>query len=233
MLPRLPPNVAAHAAALETARTMQRPRIAGLSAIGSLLIITAACSGGTSSTATPTPTPTATPAATPAASSVLPSGLPIPSFDLNGDPALAATLPGSVGGYTLQKFSMRGDVFMGSGTVSDPSFQKFLDSVGAKLSDVSVAVGSATAGTDVFTIVAFRVAGATASALQQEFLGAIASSGQVSGWTTQTVGGKSVSVASNTGTEGGSLYAYVTGDTLYYIVTTNTSLAEQGLSQLP
>jgi hypothetical protein len=210
---------------------MHRPRTAGLTAAGTLLILTAACSSGASPTPSATPTPTAAP--TPTGSSVLPSGFPIASFDLNGDPALAATLPGSVGGYTLQTFSMRGDVFMGSGTVSDPSFQKFLDSVGAKLSDVSVAVGSATAGTDVFTIVAFRVAGASASALQQEFLGAISTSGQVTGWTTQTIGGKSVSVASNTGSEGGNLYAYGTGDTLYYIVTTNASLAEQGLSQLP
>lgn len=210
---------------------MLRPRFAGLAAIGTLLIIAAACSSGASSTPTPTPTPTPEP--TPSGSSVLPSGFPVGSFDLNGDPSLAATLPGSVGGYTLQTFSMRGDMFMNSGTVSDPSFQKFLDSVGASLSDVSVAVGSATAGTDVFTIVAFRVAGASASALQQEFLGALSTSGQVSGWGTQSIGGKSVSVATNTGSEGGDLYAYVTGDTLYYIVTTNSSLAEQGLSQLP
>jgi hypothetical protein len=220
---------------LETAHAMSRRRSAGLAAIGTLVTLLAACSSGSS----PSPTPTPTPTPSPGASSVLPSGFPFASFDLNGDPALAGTLPASVGGQPLQKFSMRGDVFMNSATVSDPSFQKFLDSVGAKLSDVSVAVGSAiptgssSASTVVFTIVAFRVAGASSSALQQEFLAAIATAGDVSGWQTQTVGGKSVSVAANKGSDAGNVYAYVKDDTLYYIVTTDTSLAEDALGQLP
>ena len=102
--------------------------------------------------ATPEPTPTEEPSADETVGA-------IPSFDLNGDPELAGRFPDTVGGEPLKVQSFRGDIFMAGGG-TDPSFQEFLDSVGADLEDVSVAFGGAMSGESLLSVGAFRVLGA-------------------------------------------------------------------------
>jgi hypothetical protein len=149
-----------------------------------------------------------------------------PSFDLNGDPELAARFPDTVGGEPLQVQSMRGDTFMSMGG-SDPSFEAFLDSVGAELSDVSVAFGGAASGQSVLSVGAFRVLGASEDDLEREFLAAGEASGDMSGMTQTSVGGKDVWTASDaSGDTNMSVFIYTKDDTLYFLTGTEEQVAE-------
>jgi hypothetical protein len=149
-----------------------------------------------------------------------------PSFDLNGDPELAARFPDTVGGEPLQVQSMRGDTFMSMGG-SDPSFEAFLDSVGAELADVSVAFGGAASGESVLSVGAFRVLGASEDDLEREFIAASEESGDVSGLTQTSVGGKDVWTATDaSGDTGMSVFIYTKDDTLYFLTGTEEQVAE-------
>jgi hypothetical protein len=149
-----------------------------------------------------------------------------PSFDLNGDPELAARFPDTVGGEPLQVQSMRGDTFMSMGG-SDPSFEAFLDSVGAELSDVSVAFGGAASGQSVLSVGAFRVLGASEDDLEREFLAAGEASGDMSGMTQTSVGGKDVWTASDaSGDANMSVFIYTKDDTLYFLTGSEEQVAE-------
>jgi hypothetical protein len=194
-----------------------------------LLLVAAGCSSQTGSSAeaseaaaTEEPTPTDEPSAEPDASDVA-----IPSFDLNGDPELAGRFPDTVGGQPLQVQSFRGDTFMAGGG-TDPSFEAFLDSVGADLEDVSVAFGGVVSGESFLSVGAFRVLGADESQLETEFLNASETEGDIAGLTEGSIGGKDVWTATDpTGeTGGGSIFIYVKDDTVYYLTGTEEQAAE-------
>ena len=154
------------------------------------------------------------------------SGLALPSFDLSGDPELADRFPDTVGGQPLTVQSMRGDQ-MGALGGADPTFQEFLDSVGAELSDVSFAFGGVTSGTDVFTVGAFRVLGASEDELEREFIAASEESGDVSGLETATVGGKDVRVGADpSGDTPLQFFLYTKDDTLYFLTGSEEQAAE-------
>jgi hypothetical protein len=155
-----------------------------------------------------------------------------PSFDLNGDPELASRFPDTVGGQPLSVQSFRGDVFMQAGG-SDPSFDAFLDSVGAELDDVSVAFGTSMSAESPLTVGAFRILGASEDDLEREFIAASEESGDVSGLTQTSVGGKDVWSASDpSGTAGMSVFIYTKDDTLYFLTGNEEQVAEI-LSALP
>ena len=194
------------------------------------LVVSACSSGGASPSASggdvissPTPEVTETPSAEPSDD---PSGsdVAIPSFDINGDPELAARFPTTVGGEAVQVISFRGDTLMAGGDI-DPSFQDFLDSTGAELEDVSVAFGGTTDGS--LSMAAFRVLGVSEDKLEEEFLSASEEAGDIEGAERASVGGKDVwKAADGTGQASGSVYLYVKDDTVYFLTGTDAQAAE-------
>jgi hypothetical protein len=197
-----------------------------------LLLVAAGCSSQTGSSAeaseaaaTEEPTPTDEPSEEPDTSDVA-----IPSFDLNGDPELAGRFPETVGGQPLQVQSFRGDTFAQMGG-SDPSFQAFLDSVGADLEDVSVAFGGVVPTeadpTGILSVGAFRVLGASEDDLEREFIAASEEAGDVTGLTEASVGGKDVWTASDpSGETALSVFIYTKDDTLYFLTGSEEQVAE-------
>ena len=160
------------------------------------------------------------------------SALALPSFDLNGDPDLAARFPDTVGGQPLQITSMRGDQMEALGG-SDPTFQEFLDSVGAELSDVSFAFGGVMSGSDVFSVGAFRVLGASQDDLEREFVAASEDAGDISGLEDASVGGKDVLTGVDpSGDTTVRFYLYTKDDTLYFL-TGSEEQATEVLEALP
>lgn len=194
-----------------------------------LAFVAAACSSeqaaspSAESQAPATQEPTAEPSseATESASAVA-----LPSFDLNGDPELAARFPDTVGGQPLQVQSIRGDTFAGMGG-TDPAFQEFLDSIGADLEDVSVAFGGAASGESVLSVGAFRVLGASEDDLEREFVAASEEAGDISDLTEATVGGKQVLTGADASGETDlSMYLYTKDDTLYFFTGAEALVAE-------
>ena len=197
--------------------------------IALLALVASACSSDQGSSASPTATEESTPE--PAESEAAESEAAetvgaIPSFDMNGDPELAARFPDTVGGAPLQVQSFRGDVFMAGGG-SDPSFTAFLDSVGAELDDVSVAFGGVMAAENPVSVGAFRILGASEDDLEREFIAASEETGEVSGLAETSVGGKDVwSATDPSGTAGMSVYIYTKDDTLYFLTGSEEQVAE-------
>ena len=149
----------------------------------------------------------------------------IPSFDLNGDPELAGRFPDTVGGEALQVQSFRGDTFMAGGG-TDPSFEAFLDSVGAELEDVSVAFGGAMSAESVLSVGAFRILGANEDQLETEFLAASQAEGEIEGLEESSIGGKDVWAASDAAAPGFSMFIYVKDDTVYFLTGSEEQAAE-------
>ena len=123
-----------------------------------------------------------------------------PSFDMNGDPELAARFPDTVGGSRLQVQSFRGDVFMAGGG-SDPSFTRSSTrSAPSSTTSRSPSAGRWQPRTPL-SVGAFRILGASEDDLEREFIAASEESGDVTGLEQTSVGGKDVwSAADPTGT---------------------------------
>jgi hypothetical protein len=199
-----------------------------------LALVVSACASEQGSPAVADTAPPATTEPTPEPSSEAPEASAsadasigaLPSFDLNGDPELAARFPDTVGGQPLQVQSMRGDTFMSIGG-SDPSFEEFLDSVDADLSDVSVAFGGATSGESFLSVGAFRILGASEDDLEREFIAASEEAGDISGMEQASVGGKDVWTAVDpSGETDASVYLYTKDDTLYFLTGSEAEVAE-------
>lgn len=196
------------------------------------LVVSACASEQASPSVQPTPAVTEEP--TPEPSSKAPEASAstdasigaFPSFDLNGDPELAARFPDTVGGQPLQVQSMRGDTFMSVGG-SDPAFEEFLDSVDADLSDVSVAFGGAASGDSFLSVGAFRILGASEDDLEREFIAASEDAGDITGLEQANIGGKDVWTAVDpSGETGASVYLYTKDDTLYFLTGSEAEVAE-------
>jgi hypothetical protein len=158
----------------------------------------------------------------------------IPSFDLSdlgGDPELAGRFPTTVAGDSLEIQSFGGEFFAQMGG-ADPTFDEFLESVDAELSDVSVAFGGNADGT--IGVAAFRIRGATAADLEEEFLNATQEAGDVENVDQRSVGGKDVWAAASTDeTVPGSVYIYVQDDTVYFLTAPDDDVAGEILEALP
>ena len=204
--------------------------------IALLALVVAACGSGQASpsaSATESATAAATEEPTTEASEsvapseqALPSGsaAAIPSFDLNADPELAARFPDTVAGQPLEVQTVGGDMLAMTGGL-DPSFQAVLDSLGASIEDVSLAVG-ATEAAD-FTVGAFRIKGAAEDDLERAFLDATEDAGDIAGIEEASIGGKDVWTAQNPADEsGGTAYIYVKDDTVYFVTGTEEQAAE-------
>lgn len=201
-----------------------------------LALVVAACSseGGASTAASPseaaaTPTAEPTPEATPESSeAAMPgaSGMAIPSFNLDGDPELAGRFPDTVGGQPLTVQSFDGQTFAQVGG-DDPTFTAFLDSIGAELTDVSVAFGGVMSGETPLTVGAFRVQGASEDDLEREFIAASEEAGDVTDLEQASIGGKdvwtSVDPSGETDTQA---FIYTKDDTLYFFTGPEDEVAE-------
>ena len=173
------------------------------------------------------------------------AGASVAPPSLVGAPDLEATLPREAGGIMFQTFSMSGPDFVGAEI--DDQFVTFLNSLGADIDQVSVAValGGNAAGDQTASIFAFQVAGAQAADLTDQFKasaegcppGGTASSAESCGaplvWTPGTIGGKSVEVAEPNADFPTPIALYATGDTLYFVSTTDPAAFEAILSALP
>jgi hypothetical protein len=171
----------------------------------------------------------ASPASSPSSSDVASgSGAPLQSFV--GAPDLEATLPTEAGGISLQIFSMSGPDFVEGD--EDPQFNAFIESLGAEITDVSVAFafGGNTDGTQTASAFAFRVEGASADELVEAFK-ASAEQGLV--WNPAFVGGKSVEVSETTPEFATPVALYATGDVLYFVSSTDPNAFEEILAFLP
>ena len=208
---------------------VHRPVLAAPAALLSLVLV--ACSGGGTATApaSATPAPTPTPEPTPTATA---AGTPNPlaSFDLNQDKALEALLPDTVGNLALTKFSVKGaEFFTGAGT--DPAFKDFLDRVHAQPDDVSAAVAADQGST--LQLLALRVAGANTDDLKTEFRRALSESASTTVTLSEaTVGGKSVLTGFDPDQEA-NVYFYVVNDVLFFVTTSDKTVAEAALQKLP
>lgn len=211
-------------------------RISSILLVTLLALVVAACSNNqASSSAEPSESTAATPSATPDATEsegaepsedASGSGAALPSFDINGDPELAARFPDSVGGEALQVLSFRGDTMMAGGGV-DPSFQEFLDSTGADLEDVSIAVGGTASAAGTLSVAAFRVLGVPQDQLEEEFITASEEAGDLTGVSQGSIGGKDVWTATDpSGEAGATAYIYVKDDTVYFLTGTEEQATE-------
>jgi hypothetical protein len=199
---------------------------AAVAAILLLALAVAACGGAAAS-------PTASVAASAAPSVAVSSEGAEPS-PASGAEDLEALIPETVGGVALQRLSMRGDEFVGSGGASAEA-QEFLRSLGVANDDVSVAVGFGATpdGSGGVAIFAFRAEGADSSRLLQAMQSAIdAESASPLEWETVTVGGKEVQRAADPEQQG-QTYLYVTGDLLVFVATTNEDDAAEVLGGMP
>lgn len=135
-----------------TPRRTARP----IAALAGLALLIAACGGGA---ATPTQAPVTQAPATQAAvgTDAVPS-FALPSF--HGDVKLEDLFPDQIGGEPVAVQSMSGEQFSATGLSSD--LDKVLVSLNKTSSDLSVAFGS---GGGV-TIIAFKINGVAASAIQ-------------------------------------------------------------------
>jgi hypothetical protein len=206
-------------------RTTSRVSTAGLLLL--VIGIAVACQAS----ASPSPSSDA------AASGALPS--------LVGAPDLEATLPSEAGGIVFQSFSMSGPDFVGAEI--DEQFVTFLNSLGADVDQVSVAIalGANAAGDQTASIFAFQVAGAQAADLTDQFKasaegcppGGTASPAESCGaplvWTPGTVGGKAVEVAEPNADFQTPIAMYAVDETIYFVSTTDPAAFEAILSALP
>ncbi len=206
---------------------MNRLRTAGLAAL--LTVAVTACSSGGSS---PTPSPTPEPTPTPTASEATSSGIPFPSIG-NSDAALEALLPDAVDGITLQKYSMKGNEFLGSGQ-TDPQTVAFLHALGVDPTQISLAFGFGVdiANQSTLAVFAFKAPGAGADTLLNVFKTAAAEGNSSYSWSQATVGGKSVQESDEPSTPGLKIYLYATNDVMF-LVTGNEGPSADTLSMLP
>ena len=203
------------------------------------MLLVAACSSEEAASASPSEAPaTVEPTPEPAESTETdPSGsaFALPSIGFDGDPELAGRFPDTVGGIALEIQSISGDAFAALAG-EDPTFETFLNGVGAELSDVSVAIGGATDPSDptsILSVGAFRVLGAAEEDLEREFVAAGREAGDVTELEAASIAGKDVLTASDpTGETTMLLFIYTKDDTLYFLTGTEEQ-AEEILEALP
>jgi hypothetical protein len=203
---------------------MNRWKMAGTA--GLLMLIVAACSdsAGTSATPTPTPTPVPTPSS---------SGLVIPSIG-NSDLELEKLIPDSVGGVTLQKFSMKGSEFIASAS-SSAETKAFLDALGVSPADVAVAFGYGAdpSSQSAVAVFVFHAQGAGSDKLITVFKKAADEGSTTYTWQAGSVGGKSVQVGTNPASANAKIYLYATNDDLFFVSTSTEAQATEVLGNLP
>lgn len=186
-----------------------------------LAAVTMAACGSTS----PTPSAVVAPSVSPEPT----SGASI--ADRHADADLEAQLPETLGAIALTRESQRGtDLSQHSDAMTT-----FLAGLGKTLDDFTVASAYSASGDIEAQVGAWRIRGAASALLMPGFIEAV----QASSTTPLTISTASISRHDVTqiGAPGqltqGPLYAYVRGDTIFFVQTTDPALASEALSELP
>jgi hypothetical protein len=205
-------------------------RMAGMAGMAGLLMaVVAACSTNAGASATATSTPTR-----PARSNAGSSALVIPSIGNSDHQELENLIPDSVGGITLQKFSMKGNEFIASAS-SSADTKAFLDALGVAPADVAVAFGY---GADPSThgavaVFVFHAPGAGSDKLITVFKKAADEGSTTYTWKAGNVGGKPVQIGTNPASATSKIYLYATNDDLFFVSTSTNAQATEVLGGLP
>jgi hypothetical protein len=160
-----------------------------------------------------------------------PSNEPFPSFE--GDQELEDSLPASAGSITFIRVSMTGSEFVESDV--QPRFLDFLEAINADIEDVSVAValGSNLEGDKTASILAFRIRGAEAADLVEEFKATADEGGDPLVWEPQTIAGKEVEVAQPNADFPTPIALYESGEVLYFVSSSDEGAFEAIIEKLP
>jgi hypothetical protein len=222
-----------------------RPLLSILAGVGLAAASLAACGGGT---ATPAPTPEATVSAEPIVSSspggstaatsslapsVSPSPTPLPLPHVSA--ALEDKLPNTIGGITLQKFSMTLGAYMASFTGGDkPLYAPWLVKFGKTPDEVDLAAALGLTETTTFHVQAIQVPGVQPTALSNGF--ADVARGLKWPVGNRTIGRTAVTVIEDPATIAagglGIAYVYAREDVLYIIVTDSPDLLVEALAKI-
>jgi hypothetical protein len=154
-----------------------------------------------------------------------------PSFTAGAVADLEALIPDKVGTLTMVKTSAKGDEFLIS-SGSDPAIVKFVNDLGVKPSDISIAIGSAvsTDGSSSLGMFVFRASGADTNRLIAAFKVANDSDRETPlVWSGATVGGKQVEKAVDGDT---TFFLYAKGDVLFFM-SGDPASTEEVISGLP
>lgn len=148
----------------------------------------------------------------------------------HADPQLEAQLPASLGGVMLAVESQSGSDLMSNSA----AFDAFLASLGKARSDFVVASAYST-GDLKAAVSSWRVKGAASDRLMPGFRAAVqASSAKPLGGGEELIAGKSVARIGDPGQLAqGPIYAYVRGDTVFFVQTPDHALAEEAIAKLP
>jgi hypothetical protein len=159
------------------------------------------------------------------------SGEPLPSFV--GDQELEDTIPTSVDGLTFLRVSMSGPDFIAEDV--DQRFLDFIDALDADIDEVSVAVGLGTNldGDRTASIFAFRVRGAEAANLVDQFKATADANADPLVWHPDTIGGKDVEVAEPNDDFPTPIALYAVGDVLYFVSASDQDAFEAIIAELP
>jgi hypothetical protein len=142
----------------------------------------------------------------------LPSIGPIPSLDLHAAPDLEAVLPSQIRGVTLEKTSVSGAFFLGSG--GSPEFQALLNQFGKQPSDLAIAGAQDPSSTLDFDLAVFRLSGVDSQQLLGAFLQVASSTASTPPQVSQaSLGGKTVTVV--TDSSGSKSYVYGKSEFLF------------------
>jgi hypothetical protein len=192
--------------------------------LGSAVLLLAACSSASpSATASPS---AAAPTAVPQSSAAAPT----PSAGVVAE--LEALIPDKIAGITMTKQSMKGSDLIASGS-GDPAAAKFLQDLGVSPGSIAIAYGfgvSADASTGAAMFV-FQATGAGKDKLVQVFKQSMdASRTTPLTWASQSVGGKDVQVATDSGQ---TTYLYATNDLLFMLSVNDPAAAAAVIASLP
>ena len=140
---------------------------------------------------------------------------------------LAATIPATVGEITMATTVVEPATFIATNV--NLQLTPILTALGRAESDLEVVAANGAAATATLFIEAVRIQGADAEALSTAFetAAAAAPGNEVE---TGDVGGKSV-VTVTTGSY--TMSAYATGDTMYFVRSSDPALVEEGVTALP
>jgi len=144
---------------------------------------------------------------------------------------LAATLPTNVGGVALQTGSLNVLQLYTSGNSAANILTLFVAGLGVSPAQVGVAAAADPDGK--IQIIAAEFNGVTSSAIQAQAEAVAKSVDPNVTLANTTIGGKAVTTATYPNSHTGPVIAYITGDTLYLVQSSDPALAEDALTQLP
>jgi hypothetical protein len=183
-----------------------------------VVVLAAAGCGGSSASAGPPSVPTV----------ALPSG---GGGGFATSKQLEATLPENVGGEVLNTGSI--DVLQLYTTGNSAANVLTLFVTGLGVSPAQVGVAGAADSDGEIQIIAAQFNGVASTAIQAQVEAVAKGVDANVALASATIGGKPVTTATYPGSHTGPVVAYVTGDTLYLVQSSDPALVEDALKQLP